>query len=103
MNRREFLKSMAVTAATMKLSAIVSGAEQMKTSKEKPNFVIIFTDDQGYQDLGCYGSPLIKTPNLDRMAKEGMKFTDFYATAPICSPSRASLITGCYPLRVGIG
>ena len=93
---------MAATAAAMKLSADVFGAEQMKTNKEKPNFIIILTDDQGYQDLGCYGSPLIKTPNLDRMAKEGMKFTDFYATAPICSPSRASLMTGCYPLRVGI-
>jgi len=102
MNRREFLKSMAAAAAAMKLSANVFGAEQMKTSKEKPNFIIILTDDQGYQDLGCYGSPLIKTPNLDRMAKEGIKFTDFYATAPICSPSRASLMTGCYPLRVGI-
>jgi arylsulfatase A len=102
MNRREFLKSVAVTAAVMKLPANVLGAEQMKTSKEKPNFIIIFTDDQGYQDLGCYGSPLIKTPNLDRMAKEGMKFTDFYVTSPICSPSRASLLTGCYPLRVGI-
>jgi arylsulfatase A-like enzyme len=102
MNRREFLKSMAATAAAMKLSADVFGAEQMETNKEKPNFIIILTDDQGYQDLGCYGSPLIKTPNLDKMAKEGMKFTDFYATAPICSPSRASLMTGCYPLRVGI-
>jgi arylsulfatase A-like enzyme len=102
MNRREFLKSMAATAAAMKLSANVLGAEQMKAGKEKPNFIIILTDDQGYQDLGCYGSPLIRTPNLDKMAKEGMKFTDFYATAPICSPSRASLMTGCYPLRVGI-
>ncbi len=68
----------------------------------KPNFVIIFTDDQGYQDVGCFGSPLIKTPNLDRMCAEGRKFTDFYAAGPVCSPSRAALMTGCYPLRVGI-
>jgi len=64
----------------------------------KPNVVIIFTDDQGYQDLGCYGSPDIKTPHLDQMAKEGMKFTSFYAQT-VCGPSRAALLTGCYPMR----
>lgn len=68
----------------------------------KPNFIIIFTDDQGYQDVGCFGSPLIKTPHLDRMAKEGMRFTDFYSASPVCSPSRAALLTGCYPSRLGI-
>ncbi len=67
-----------------------------------PNFVIIWTDDQGYQDLGCYGSPDIATPNLDRMAAEGVRFTDFYCAASICSPSRAALLTGCYPPRVGV-
>ncbi|MGB0582667.1 MAG: sulfatase family protein, partial [Limisphaerales bacterium] len=65
----------------------------------KPNFVIIFTDDQGYQDLGCFGSKKIKTPNIDRMADEGMKFTSFYAQA-VCGPSRAALMSGCYPIRV---
>jgi len=59
-------------------------------------------DDQGYQDVGCFGSPNISTPNLDRMANEGMRFTDFYSAASICSPSRAALLTGCYPPRVGI-
>ncbi|MBL7188637.1 MAG: sulfatase-like hydrolase/transferase [Phycisphaerae bacterium] len=73
-----------------------------RTGRAKPNFVIIFADDQGYQDVGCFGSPTIKTPNLDRMAAEGMKFTDFYSAAAICSPSRAALMTGCYPPRVGI-
>ena len=68
-----------------------------------PNFIIIFTDDQGYQDLGCYGSPKIKTPRIDQMAAEGVRFTDFYVGAPICSPSRAALMTGCYPSRVGLG
>lgn len=67
-----------------------------------PNFVIVWTDDQGYQDLGCYGSPDIATPNLDQMAAEGVRFTDFYAAAPICSPSRAALMTGCYPPRTGV-
>lgn len=66
---------------------------------ERPNFVVIFTDDQGYQDVGCFGSPDIRTPRLDAMAAEGMKFTHFYAQ-PVCGPSRAALMTGCYPLRV---
>ena len=55
-----------------------------------PNFIVIFTDDQGYGDLGCYGSPEIETPNIDRMAAEGIRFTSFYA-APFCGPSRAAL------------
>ncbi|MEO2027221.1 MAG: sulfatase [Fuerstiella sp.] len=64
-----------------------------------PNFVVIFTDDQGYQDVGCFGSPDIRTPRLDTMASQGMKFTSFYAQ-PVCGPSRAALMTGCYPMRV---
>ena len=67
--------------------------------QQPPNFVIIFTDDQGYQDLGCYGSPDIKTPRIDRMAEEGMRFTSFYAQT-VCGPSRSALMTGCYPLRL---
>jgi len=78
--------------------ALTSAAEAART----PNFVLIFMDDQGYQDVGVFGSKTIKTPNLDNMAKEGMKFTDFYSLAPVCSPSRAGLMTGCYPPRVGI-
>lgn len=65
----------------------------------KPNIIVIFTDDQGYGDLGCYGSPNISTPNIDRMASEGLRFTSFYA-APFCGPSRAQVMTGCYPARV---
>lgn len=72
-----------------------------KTEKA-PNIVIFFTDDQGYQDVGCFRSPLIKTPHLDQMAKEGVRFTDFYSASAVCSPSRAALLTGCYPLRVGV-
>ena len=67
-----------------------------------PNIVIIFTDDQGYQDLGCYGSPDIKTPHIDQMAKEGVRFENFYVSQPVCSASRASLLTGCYANRIGI-
>lgn len=74
------------------------GCVQTDKSSQKPNFIIIFTDDQGYNDLGCYGSSDIKTPNIDQMAKEGMKFTSFYAQT-VCGPSRAALMTGCYPMR----
>jgi arylsulfatase len=69
----------------------------------KPNIIILLTDDQGYNDLSCYGSPSITTPHLDAMAAQGLKFTDFYVAAPVCSPSRAALMTGCYPPRVGMG
>ena len=68
---------------------------------KKPNIILILIDDQGYYDLGCYGATEIKTPRIDAMAKEGVRFTDYYAAAPICSPSRAGLLTGCYPRRVG--
>lgn len=76
------------------LTAVVNG-----NSRPRPAFIIILTDDQGYQDLGCFGSPAIRTPQIDRMAREGMRFTDFYAQA-VCGPSRAALMTGCYPIRV---
>ena len=69
---------------------------------KSPNFIIIFTDDQGFEDIGCFGSPKIKTPHLDKLAAEGRKFTSFYSANSVCSPSRASLLTGCYPVRVSI-
>jgi len=67
-----------------------------------PNIIVIFCDDLGYGDLGCYGSTKNRTPNIDRLAKDGVRFTDFYSTSPVCTPSRASLMTGCYPRRVGM-
>ncbi len=66
------------------------------------NLVILFADDLGWGDLGCQGSPVIRTPNLDRMAAEGLRFTDFYSAAEVCTPSRAALLTGRYPLRSGM-
>ncbi|MEN9632275.1 MAG: Arylsulfatase [Verrucomicrobiota bacterium] len=72
------------------------------TRPAAPNIIIILTDDQGYGDLGCYGSPTIRTPHIDRMAAEGVRFTDFYSGAEVCTPSRAALLTGRYPLRSGM-
>jgi len=82
------------------LGAMLFSACSVKPSdtEELPNFIIVFTDDQGYSDVGCFGSPDIRTPNLDNMASEGMKLTSFYAQT-VCGPSRAALMTGCYPLR----
>jgi arylsulfatase A len=71
-------------------------------SRRPPNIVIILADDLGYGDLGCYGHPSIRTPNLDRMATEGLRFTDFYSAAEVCTPSRAALLTGRYPVRSGM-
>ena len=67
-----------------------------------PNIIIIFTDDQGYGDVGCYGADGFETPNLDQMAKDGIRFTDFYVSQAVCSASRASLMTGSYSERVGV-
>jgi arylsulfatase A-like enzyme len=72
------------------------------SAAEKPNIIILLADDLGYGDLGCYGHPSIRTPNLDRMAAEGMRFTDFYSAAEVCTPSRAALLTGRYPIRSGM-
>ena len=70
--------------------------------EDPPNLVLIFTDDQGYGDLSCQGHPTIITPHLDALAREGLRLTQFYVAAPLCSPSRAALLTGCYPKRVGM-
>ncbi len=88
LDRRQFL-----TAAA---SAAVASA-----ATSPPNVVMIYCDDLGYGDLGCYGSK-IRTPNVDRMATEGVRFTHFYSGNPVCSPSRAALLTGRYPTRVGV-
>lgn len=73
-----------------------------KPDTSKPNIVVIFCDDLGWGDLGCFGNPTIRTPHLDRMSQEGQKWTQFYVAAPVCTPSRAALMTGRYPIRNGM-
>jgi arylsulfatase A len=92
MKRRSFL----VSAAGLGRLSRVYGAER------PPNIVLILADNLGYGDLGCYGSTLNRTPHIDGMAGEGMRFTDFYSASGVCTPSRAALMTGCYPRRVGL-
>lgn len=99
MKRREFIKSVGVTATAIALSRFGFGAQEQR---RKPNIIFILIDDLGWRDLGCYGNRFHETPNIDRLAREGMLFTDAYATAPVCSPTRASILTGKYPARLGI-
>ncbi len=82
--------------------ALLASIPAAEDPAEMPNIIIIFTDDLGYGDLGCYGSQAIDTPNVDQLAAEGVRLTSFYATAPLCSPSRAGLLSGRYPIRTHV-
>src|SRR5438094_7341614 len=93
MDRRDFIR---VTAAGILTAGVAEASRQ-----RRPNIVLIYADDLGYGDLGCYGSA-ISTPNIDQLSREGMRFTHFYSASPVCSPSRAALMTGRYPSRVGV-
>jgi len=99
---RSWPRSASVFVVCLSVAISSRDHEGIAAEKRLPNFVIVLTDDQGYQDLGCFGSPDIQTPNLDRMASEGMRFTDFYVAQSTCSASRAALLTGCYSNRIGI-
>ena len=91
--RRDFLRVAGVSAASFALGRSVLGAGQ---TRRRPNFIFILADDLGYGDLGCYGQKQIKTPSLDKMAAEGMRFADHYAGSTVCAPSRAALMTGLH-------
>ncbi len=78
------------------------GEVTRKSAGKTPNIVFVFADDWGWGDLGCYGHPNVQTPNLDRLASEGTLFTQFYVCSGVCSPSRASVLTGQFPARFGM-
>lgn len=99
MNRREFVKCVAAGAAALLGRGQV---EARSRAMGRPNIILIMADDLGYGDIGCYGSTKIKTPNIDALAKGGMKFTDYHSNCPVCSPTRAALLTGRYQQRSGI-
>src|SRR5262245_20547165 len=82
---------------------LVSASNQgLSQTPERPNIVLLFTDDQGYGDVGCFGAKDFQTPNLDRLAGEGTRFTSFYVAQPVCTASRAALMTGSYSNRVSL-
>ena len=89
MTRRQFLATAPI-------------ALRAQTNTRPPNIVVILADDLGYGDLSCYGAPDIRTPNIDALAREGMRCTGFYANSPVCSPTRAALLTGCNPDLAGV-
>jgi arylsulfatase A-like enzyme len=104
-NGRSRLPRPGNSALLLLLAALAfdSGSSAAPAAGERPpNVVLIFCDDMGYADVGCYGAKGYKTPNIDRMARQGVRFTDFYVAQAVCSASRAALLTGCYPNRVGI-
>lgn len=99
---RTHLSGVRIAVLLLVAVAACSDMATVSAAEPPPNFVIVFTDDQGYQDVGCFGSPDIETPNLDQMAREGIRLTDFYVSQAVCSASRAALLTGCYNVRIGI-
>lgn len=110
MNRRTVLRTLSLSVAGSILSGCVDldareGAPARRSStrsaQKPPNFVLILADDLGYGDIGCYGHPLNRTPHMDRLAREGMRFNDFHSNGPMCSPTRAALLTGQYQQRFG--
>ncbi len=102
MNRRHFLKTLAAGSAAAILPGTAFSANLIQRSRRKPNVILIYTDDQGSVDMNAYGADDLHTPHMDDLAARGVRFTQFYAAAPVCSPSRAALMTGRYPQRAGL-
>ena len=102
MNRRQLLKSIGIGAGALGLGRFATLTPALGKSDlvAKPNFLFILADDLGWSQVSCYGSNFYETPNIDRLAREGMRFTDAYAACPVCSPTRASIMTGKYPARL---
>ena len=103
MNRRQFIRMLGISGASFLMSGLNLKCQKSESKREElPNFVILFADDLGYGDPSCYGHPTIRTPRIDQMADEGVRFTSFYVPGCVCSPSRAALLTGRHPLRCGM-
>jgi arylsulfatase A-like enzyme len=102
MNRRDFLRAASTGVAMLASGYSVSALQGQGHAPARPNFVFFLIDDLGWTDLGCYGSTFYETPNIDKLAAQGMRFTDAYAACPVCSPTRASIVAGKYPARLGI-
>jgi len=98
LNRRDFVKIASTVVASGLWARI--GTRQQERKTKRPNFVFFLIDDMGWKDLGCFGSTFYETPNIDRLAAQGMRFTNAYAACPVCSPTRASIMTGKYPARL---
>jgi len=105
LNRRDFVKMIGLGAASLVVPGCTGATLRQAAAsqtKRKPNFVFILIDDMGWMDAGCYGSSFYETPNIDKLAREGMRFTDAYAACPVCSPTRASIMAGKYPARLNL-
>ena len=100
-SRREFIRLVGLGTASAVLPQFM-GCSALRPTAKRPNIIIIFCDDLGYGDLGAFGHPTIRTPNVDCIAREGQKWTNFYAAASVCTPSRAALMTGRLPVRSGM-
>ncbi|MFX0555602.1 sulfatase [Maribacter sp. CXY002] len=100
--KRSILKNTFLILFSVFICSLALGQSNHETFWEPPNIVLIFTDDQGYNDVGVFGADDIETPNLDQMAKDGLLLTNYYAAQAVCSASRAGILTGCYPNRIGI-
>ena len=96
MSRRNFVKTIGISTTALSLASCDFFRDK------KQNFVFILVDDLGWKDTGCYGSTFYETPNIDKLAEEGVRFTNAYAASPVCSPTRASIMTGKYPARLKI-
>ena len=91
-----------IVLALVILTSCAGTEKERDRNKTRPNIIIFFTDDQGYADVGCFGAEGFETPHLDQLASDSIRFTDFYVPATVCTPSRAGLLTGKYPKRVGL-
>ncbi|MGC3966046.1 MAG: sulfatase-like hydrolase/transferase [Pirellulales bacterium] len=100
---RSWRRIMCFSAAALVLAAVANASSMVSAADAPPsNIIVILADDMGLGDYSAYGTPDLRTPHIDRLAREGLTFTNFYANSCVCSPTRAALLTGCYPDRVGV-